>query len=103
MSESVVTPKEKLAADLRSVVADTEELLKATAGQAGEKVNAVRSRLEQSVGAVKARIGELEAAAVEKARAAAKATDVYVHENPWPAIGMAAGMGFILGLLIRRR
>ncbi len=103
MSTRAINPKEKLAADLKAVVADSEELLKATAGQAGEKINAARVRAEKSLSAAKARLDEIEEAAMEKAKAAAKATDTYVHENPWQAIGIAAGVGFLVGLLIGRK
>jgi ElaB/YqjD/DUF883 family membrane-anchored ribosome-binding protein len=103
MKAKAMNPSAQLAADVRSVIADSEELLKATAGQAGEKINAARARAAESIEAAKTQLAELEQAVVDKAKAAAKATDAYVHENPWPAIGMAAGVGFILGLLVRRR
>ncbi len=103
MSARAIHPKQKLAADFRAVIADTEELLKATASQAGEKINAARARAEESLSAAKARLDEIEDAAVEKAKAAAKATDTYVHENPWQAIGIAAGIGFLVGLLVSRK
>ena len=40
---------------------------------------------------------------VERAKAAANATNGYVHENPWPSIGVAAGIAFVAGLLVGRR
>jgi ElaB/YqjD/DUF883 family membrane-anchored ribosome-binding protein len=95
--------REKLAADMKAVITDTEELLRATAGQAGEKVHSARVRAEETLRAAKARLIEIEHAAVEKAKAAAKATDQYVHENPWQAIGVAAGVGFIIGWLVGRK
>ena len=101
-TETAVT-REKLAADLRAVIEDTEELLKATAGQAGEKIAAARTRAEETLRTAKARLGELGEAGAEKARAAAKATDVYVHENPWQAIGIAAGLGVFVGWLMGRK
>lgn len=97
------TPKEKLAADLREVIADAEALVKATAGQQGEKLGAARAKAEESLKAARSWLVELEEAAEEKAKAAARAADVYVHENPWQAIGVAAALGFMLGLLARRR
>ena len=36
-----------------------------------------------------------------KSKAAAEATDAYVHENSWKVVGMAAGLGLIVGLLLR--
>ncbi len=95
--------KDKLVADLKVVVADAEELLRATASQAGEKVAAARERIQASLATAKVKLGEAERAAVAKAKEAAKATDEYVHDNPWQAVGVAAGIGFLLGLLIGRR
>jgi ElaB/YqjD/DUF883 family membrane-anchored ribosome-binding protein len=102
MTESAVT-REKLAADLRAVIDDTEELLKATAGQAGEKIHAARARAEETLRTAKARLAELGEAGVEKAKAAAKATDTYVHDNPWQSIGIAAGVAFLLGWVLGRK
>lgn len=101
-SSDTVT-REKLAEDLRVVVADAEELLRATAGQAGEKVNAARERIQESLRAARERLATAEAALVERTRQAARATDEYVHENPWKAIGIAASVGVIVGMLIARR
>lgn len=103
MTTETAFPREKLAADFKAVIGDTEELLRATAGQAGEKINAARARAEESLRAAKARVAELGEAGVEQARAAAKATDTYVHENPWQAIGVAAGVGFVVGWLLSRK
>ncbi len=93
----------QLMEDLRVVVEDAETLLKATAGQAGEKVDQARHRAEESVKAARERLAELDGELRVRAREAARTTDRYVHENPWGAIGMAAGIGFILGLLSGRR
>jgi len=94
--------KEKLMQDLRVVVADAEELLRATAGQAGDKAVAARERIQESLVAAKERLVAAERAVVEKTKQAAKATDEYVHENPWKAVGIAAGVGLIVGMLISR-
>jgi len=103
MTTETATPREKLAADLKAVIGDTEELLRATAGQAGEKIHAARARAEETLRSAKARLAELGEAGVEKAKAAAKATDTYVHENPWQAIGIAAGVGFLIGWMLGRK
>lgn len=94
--------KEKLMQDLRVVVADAEELLRATAGQAGEKVSAARERIQENLASAKERLVAAEHAVVEKTKQAAKATDEYVHENPWKAVGIAAGVGLVVGMLISR-
>lgn len=94
---------EQLMDDFNVVVADAEALLKATAGQGGEKLAEVRAKAEASLKMVKARMADAQAAVMAKTRAAAKATDVYVHENPWNAIGAAAGIGLLIGWLMGRR
>jgi len=94
--------KEKLMHDFRVVVADTEELLRATAGVAGEKVSAARERMQENLVVAKARLANAEEAVLAKTKEAAKATDEYVHENPWTAIGVAASVGVIVGMLISR-
>ncbi|MCK9199589.1 MAG: DUF883 family protein [Gallionella sp.] len=94
--------KEKLMQDLRVVVADAEELLRATAGQAGDKVASARERIQESLATAKERLVAAEHAVVEKTKEAAKATDEYVHENPWKSVGIAAGVGLIVGMLISR-
>lgn len=94
---------DKLMDDLRLVVTDAEDLLRATAGQAGEKVSAARARAEKSIDAAKARIAQAGYAAVEQTREAAKATDDYVHDNPWAAVGVAAAVGVVIGILIARK
>jgi ElaB/YqjD/DUF883 family membrane-anchored ribosome-binding protein len=86
--------KEQLMADFKVVVEDAEELLKATAGQGGDKL---------AEGRAKVRIAEAQAALLAKTREAAKATDVYVHDNPWEAVGVAAAAGFIVGWMVGRR
>jgi len=103
MPRKRITSREKLATDLRVVIADAEELLKATAAQQGEKIAALRIRVEESLGAARSWVVELEQAAEEKAKEAANATDVYVHENPWQAVAISAAVGYILGTLARRR
>lgn len=95
--------KEKLVEDLKVVVADAEELLKATATQTGERIMAARAKAEESLRTAKMRLAEAKASVVEKVKIAAKTTDDYVHENPWQAVGIAAAVGLVLGALISRR
>ena len=93
--------KEKLASDLKNSVADAEELLKATASQAGDKIGVARQKIEQSLIEGKKALADAEKTIVEKSKEAADIADDYVRENPWSAIGIAAGVGLVLGLLIR--
>jgi len=94
--------KEKLMQDLRVVVADAEELLRATASQAEEKVSAARERIQENLVAAKERLAIAQQHVTAKAKQAARVTDEYVHENPWKAVGIAAGAGLIVGMLISR-
>jgi ElaB/YqjD/DUF883 family membrane-anchored ribosome-binding protein len=94
--------KEKLMQDLQLVVSDAEELLRATAGQAGEKVSAVRERIQENLLEARARLAVAEEAMLEKTRQAARVADEYVHDNPWRAVGIAAGVGLVVGMLISR-
>ena len=95
--------KEKLMADLKAVIADAEELLKATANQTGERITAARARTEESLKAAKIRLQEEQAAMMAKTKAAAKAADEYVRAHPWQAIGIAGVVGLVLGILASRR
>ena len=95
--------KDKLAADLRVVIADAEELLRATASQAGEKVAAARAKIQDSLDVAKGKLARVSEVGVDKAKEAARATDDFVHEHPWKAVGVGAALGVILGMLISRR
>lgn len=94
--------KENLMRDFRLVVKDTEELLRATAGVAGEKVSAARERIQENLDSAKARLASAEDEFIAKTQEAAKATDAYVHDNPWKAVGIGAAVGVIVGMLIGR-
>ena len=101
-TETAVT-KEKLTQDLKIVIADAEELLRATASQAGEKVAVAREKIQDSMHRAKIKLAEAEDVMLDKTKQAARATDEYVHDHPWRAVGVAAGIGLIVGLLIGRR
>ncbi len=94
--------KEKLVSDFKVLIGDAEELLRATAAQAGEKATAARQKIEQSLQEGRRTLSEAENVLRDKAKEASKIADDYVRENPWSAVGIAAGVGLILGLLIRR-
>lgn len=100
---STITEQQQLVADMKSVIADAEDMLQATADQAGDKVASLRARIQERLHGARVRLGEAETVLVDKTRAAARATDVYVHESPWTAIGVAAGVGLLAGLILGRR
>ena len=95
--------KQKLVEDLKTVVADAEEILRATAGVAGEKMAELRERVSTRLNDAKLRLADAEAIVVDKTRAAARVTDEYVRENPWQAVGVAVGIGFLIGVIVSRR
>ncbi len=95
--------KDKLVSDLKVLIGDTEELLRATAGQAGEKIATARERIQASLAVYKEKLVDAEHAMMERTKEAARATDEYVHDHPWQAVGVAAGVGVLLGMLIARR
>ena len=95
--------RDQLVADMKAVIADAEELLKATAGAAGERAAAVRGRVEEKLRAARERLSQLDGEIVDRAKDAARATDDYVHAHPWNAVGIAAAAGLLVGVLIARR
>ena len=95
--------KEKLVADLQRVIADAEELMQATAHQTEGKVVELRDRINDNLREARHKLADAEEAIKEKTLEMARATDDYVHEHPWNAIGAAAGLGLVMGLLISRR
>ena len=103
MTQTTTASRDKLMADLRVVIADADELLQLTASQAGDKVADLRARMEERMAKAKDELSHLQSAAVHQARDAAKATDHFVHDRPWTAVGIAAGVGLIAGLLMGRR
>lgn len=94
---------DKLMHDMRAVVIDAEELLKATATQTGERIEKVRAKAEGSVRAAREQL----LAAGEKfevsAKAAVRDVNDQAHKHPWATAGIAAGVGVLVGLLIGRR
>ncbi|MFN9967648.1 MAG: YqjD family protein [Lysobacteraceae bacterium] len=94
---------EPLIADVRTAMSDAEALLKATAQHGGEALDGIRARTRDSMRAANLRIADAQQAVAAQARDAATATDRYVHQHPWTAIGIGAGVGLLMGFLLRRR
>lgn len=90
--------------DQSQVILQEAELLLQEASQAGGKdAEALYARAVERLRSAKTRLVEVEQVAVAKAKQAAKVTDAYVHEHPWQAIGAAAAIGALVGMLISRR
>ena len=103
MTTEANVSKEKIVQDFKTVYSDVEELLRATASQTGEKIGVLRERLQDRLHKAKDRLADTTEIVVDKTKQAAKVTDEYVHDNPWRAVGIAAGVGLVVGLLIGRR
>lgn len=95
--------RDKLAIDVKDLITDVENYLVASAGQAGEAYAAARQKLEDSLDSAKTQATEAQRVLAHRTRAAARAADGYVHDNPWQAAALAAGAGLLAGLLIGRR
>lgn len=95
--------RDKLMADFNEVVVDAEQLLKSLASEGGERAQELRAKAEESLGVAKERLQEIEKTLGVKARAYADATEGYMQEHPWQTIGIAAGLGVLVGLLLNRR
>ena len=102
-SQAIVDSQQRLVSAIRSEISDAEDLLSATADQVGEKISKLRSRIEARLREARVRLADAETLLVEKTKAAARAADDYVHESPWTAIGIAAGVGVLVGLALGRR
>lgn len=95
--------RNQLINEFKAVVTDAEALLLATANTGGEQLAEVRAKAEQSLRVAKEKLAVAQDVVVAGARQAAQVTDAYVHQKPWQAIGFAASIGVVIGLLIGRK
>ena len=93
---------DKIAKDLRVLVRDTEELLAATADQAGDKVKDLRRRLSDALDSAKESAIDLEERAVESIKQGARSTDRVIRDHPYESIGIALGVGVLIGIVLTR-
>lgn len=106
MIESIPTKpgaRDQLMSDLKSVIQDAEAWLRNGSHLSGEEFQAAKAKFERTLSTAKADLIRLEETVVAKTKEAAKATDDYVHENPWKAVGIGAAAGLVIGLLIARK
>jgi ElaB/YqjD/DUF883 family membrane-anchored ribosome-binding protein len=87
--------------DLRAVVRDAEALLRATEDQVGERVEEVRKHVEETLVGARTRLEDAVGDKGARVREAARSTEAYVKENPWTALIIAAGAGFLIGAIGR--
>jgi ElaB/YqjD/DUF883 family membrane-anchored ribosome-binding protein len=98
----VSSQKDKLVDDIKAVMADAQELLNKARTSGAEGYSVIRTELEDRLAESIVRLQEVQEELKARARSAAKATDIYVHENPWKSIGYVAAAGLIVGLLFSR-
>ncbi|GAB2916614.1 DUF883 family protein [Paralcaligenes sp. KSB-10] len=82
---------------------DAEKLLREAADATGDKAAELRERAMRSLRRTRETLYETQDALLTRGRHAARATDDYVHDNPWQAIGIAGLTGLLVGMLISRR
>ncbi len=95
--------RDKLITDVKTLMTDADEIVKAMATATGEKAAELGDKLRVKLRSAKEKMSDAQIVVTDKAKAAARATDDYVHDNPWQAVGIAAGLGFLIGLLVNRR
>ena len=92
--------KDKLLEDFGVVIEDSQQLLKAMAAAPGDRATALRGDLERKLGEARKRLGDLQDAALDRGREAARYTDDYVHDNPWQSMAVGAGVAMIIGIAV---
>lgn len=94
---------EKFVRDMRAVIVDAEDLLKATANQTGERIERVRAKAEESLSTARERLQVAGEEIGTRVRDAADDLDDQVRSNPWATAGVAAGIGLLVGILVTRK
>jgi ElaB/YqjD/DUF883 family membrane-anchored ribosome-binding protein len=95
--------QEKLMSDIKTVLADAEDLLKQAAASTGDRATELREKALTRLKQAKEKAADMQVVVVEKGKKAVRATDDYVHDHPWTSIGVAAGIGVLVGLLVNRK
>ena len=103
MTDGMESTRDKLVDEFAAVLAEAEEMLKRAATETGDKARDLRSQIETKLLRAKLALQEIEGQTVDQAKRAARVTDDYVHDNPWQAIGIAAAVGVLVGLMMNRR
>jgi ElaB/YqjD/DUF883 family membrane-anchored ribosome-binding protein len=102
-SEAATAGADQLIGEFKALMADAEALIQATEGHADGAIGSIRSKALETIAGAKESISGFEGVLTDKAKEVAQGTDDFVHRNPWEAVGVAAGLGLLIGLLIRRR
>jgi ElaB/YqjD/DUF883 family membrane-anchored ribosome-binding protein len=92
--------RDQLITDLKSVIHDAEAWLRHGGQLTGDELKAAKAKFERTIVKAKEDLGRLEEVVVERTKVAAKATDEYVQENPWKAVGIGTAVGVVIGMLL---
>jgi ElaB/YqjD/DUF883 family membrane-anchored ribosome-binding protein len=95
--------RDALVKDFTEVLTEADSLLKQATKESGEKATDLRAQVENKLRTAKLKLQDMQDDAMDRAKATARATDEYVRDNPWQALGVAAALGVLVGLLIGRR
>jgi ElaB/YqjD/DUF883 family membrane-anchored ribosome-binding protein len=95
--------RERVMADMRALARDAESLLRATADDVSEKAREARTRLMAAVEKAKSSCEHMQAQSIESAREAARKADETIRAHPYESLGVAFGIGVLIGALVRRR
>lgn len=94
---------DRLVVDLQTLVTDAESILQSTAEDASEKATAARARIRETLSEARAQIQRIEEKVLFETKVAALEADRFVHERPWQAVGIAAAIGLVVGVLVSRK
>ena len=98
-----IPPMDPLLADFQALLKDTEQLLQQSAGLAGDQAEGLRAQLQASLARARSTLQSSEESVRQCGKAGIQATEHYVQEHPLRALGVCAGIGFVLGVLLARR
>ena len=93
----------RMAGDFRTMITDSEDLLKAAATVSGEGFTAARTKFEENLRRAKATLADASQSVFDRTKETAAVADDYLHGNPWTAVGVAIAAGALLGFLAAKR
>ena len=101
-TKTSITVANQLIKEFKALMADAEELIEATEGHLDGAIGSIRSKALETLASVKESVAGYEDVLTDKAKAVAEGADDFVHRYPWEAVGIATGLGLLIGLFIRR-
>ncbi len=103
LSEGVSDIKAAAAGEIKSLIADVEDLMARIADLKDADVVRVRGKVQRAVDATKQSLADSADAIRQRAQSAVNTADDYVRDSPWQAVGIAALVGAVVGILATRR